>query len=282
MRIFLATDGSAGLKAAKLVARTGHALAGIAAPHTPANAPLIRFAESSEAAVFPGTIVKDASFAEWLIANGVDVLLSVHTSFLMHHAVLAAAQRGAFNLHPGPLPRYAGRNPVSWALFNGESQHAASLHWMVPEIDAGPITSIKEVEIDPEDRALELMAKTSAAGLIAVRELLERLADGRPINRIDQSVNDRRYFSAKDIPLGGLPHWDFPADSIVRYFRANNFGPFPSPWPKPLLRIGGRDLEVFAVELESRLDGEPAGTVKGSRVAASDYWLSFSARERQE
>lgn len=282
MRIFLAADGAAGLKSARLISRAGHVLVGVAAPATVANQPLASFAEGNAAEVFPGTTVKDPAFAGWLSTNKTDVLLSVHTSHIVHPQVLSAAAAGAFNLHPGPLPAYAGRNPVSWAIFNGETRHAATLHWMDPEIDAGPVVAINEVEIAPGDTALDLMAKTSNAGLVAVRHLLEDLAAGREISSMPQNAEARRYFSAKNIPLDGLATWNFPADRIGRYIRANNFGPFPSPWPKPRLRIDGRDMIVVDVDLGSPTGGVPAGTVEGSRVAASDFWLRCSVREPQE
>lgn len=279
MRIFLAADGSAGLKSARAVTRAGHTLIGVAAPKTEANTPLLNAANAGDAAIFPGIEVKDPSFANWLSENGADVLLSVHTSYVIHPAVLAAVSYGSFNLHPGPLPRYAGRNPVSWALFNRETRHAASLHWIVPEIDSGPIVSLEEVTIQHDDNALTLMAKTSTAGLIAVRNLLEGLAKGEATARVDQDMAQRRYFSARDIPLGGLPSWDFPADAIVRYFRANDFGPFPSPWPKPCLNLEGRNVVVSNVKVEDATAGVPAGTVVGSRVAASDFWLKVSTQQ---
>ena len=53
--------------------------------------------------------------------------------------VLEAPRIGSFNLHPGPLPEYAGLNAPSWAIYHGEQEHRVTLHWLDAGIDTGPI-----------------------------------------------------------------------------------------------------------------------------------------------
>ena len=60
-------------------------------------------------------------------------------------AVLVAATFGVINCHPGSLPQYRGRNPVEWSLYN-DDQVAATTHFMVEALDAGPI--IKTAPLD--------------------------------------------------------------------------------------------------------------------------------------
>ena len=60
--------------------------------------------------------VKDPMFARQVRADDVDVLLNVHSLHIINKDVLRAPKLSSFNLHPGPLPRYAGLNPVCWAL----------------------------------------------------------------------------------------------------------------------------------------------------------------------
>jgi len=54
-------------------------------------------------------------------------------------AVLGVPARGAWNLHPGPLPRYAGLNAPSWAIYRGEQRHGVTVHRMDRGIDTGDI-----------------------------------------------------------------------------------------------------------------------------------------------
>ena len=67
----------------------------------------------------------------------IDILISFRCPKILTDSVLNAPRVGAFNLHTGPLPEYAGLNAPSWAIFNGENTHACTLHWMDPGIDTG-------------------------------------------------------------------------------------------------------------------------------------------------
>src|SRR5580692_7331177 len=67
--------------------------------------------------------VKDPELAESLRSAQVDLLLNVHSLYIIHQGVLAVPRLGAYNLHPAPLPRYAGLNSVSWAIYHGEKEH---------------------------------------------------------------------------------------------------------------------------------------------------------------
>ena len=282
MRIVLAADGSAGLKVARKVAGTGHVLSAVAAPATDANRPLLDIARDGGAEIFAGSIVRDPDFADWMRDHSIDALLSVHTSYIMHEDVLNAAPVGAFNLHPGPLPSYAGRNPVSWAIFNGETTHAATLHQMVPRIDAGPIVADRTVPIEPGDTALTLMARTSTAGVQLVSELLATLAAGDPVALREQPTEGRAYYSNRDVPMNGTIDWTRPAREVLAFVRASDFGPFPSPWGKPRFELDGPRL-LLAAEPGERTDAAP-GTVGRAadgttRIAAADRWVVLTKHE---
>src|SRR5207245_3870931 len=87
--------------------------------------------------VWPAGSVRSPELASRLRAADVDLLVNVHSLFLIHPSVLAAPRIGSFSLHPGPLPEYAGLNVPSWAIYQGESRHGATLHWMDEGLDTG-------------------------------------------------------------------------------------------------------------------------------------------------
>src|SRR5882724_10734267 len=80
--------------------------------------------------VWPSSSVTSPELATRLGEARVDLLVNVHSLFLIHPSVLAAPTIGSFNLHPGPLPEYAGLNVPSWAVFQGERSHGVTLHWL--------------------------------------------------------------------------------------------------------------------------------------------------------
>ena len=68
---------------------------------------------------------------------------------------------GGFNIHPGLLPEFAGRDPVSWSIFDCSSKHGVTLHKMTPIIDGGDIISYVSFAIDPDETAYSLFGKCS-------------------------------------------------------------------------------------------------------------------------
>jgi folate-dependent phosphoribosylglycinamide formyltransferase PurN len=139
MRIALAAEESAGVQTLRLVADSVHEACAVLTASNSADRArgLTVAAVTDELGIdtLPGAAVRDPSVADVLRARGVDVLLNVHSLYLVHPAVLAAPRFGSFNLHPGPLPRYAGLNTPNWALYQGETTHGVTLHWMAPGID---------------------------------------------------------------------------------------------------------------------------------------------------
>ena len=121
--------------------------------------------------LWPAHQARDRAFADTIRREQVDVLLNVHTLYVLPAEVVAAPRIGSFNLHPGPLPRYAGLNAPSWAIYHGEQTHAVTLHWMNAGIDTGPIAYDTPVTIEEDDTGLTLSAKCVRAGLPLLHDL---------------------------------------------------------------------------------------------------------------
>ena len=62
-------------------------------------------------------------------ANDIGLLLNVHSLVVLPSAVVAKARDRELQPASRPLPDYAGLNAPSWAdLYNGEAEHAATVH----------------------------------------------------------------------------------------------------------------------------------------------------------
>lgn len=64
-----------------------------------------------------------------------------------------------FNIHPSLLPKFRGLHTHSRALAAGERVHGASVHFVTPELDGGPVVLQAEVPILPGDDAAALAAR---------------------------------------------------------------------------------------------------------------------------
>jgi methionyl-tRNA formyltransferase len=227
---------------------------------------------------WPVELVKDPSFAHQVRDAKVDVIINAHSLFLIRKEVLEAPRLGCFNLHPGPLPRYAGLNSVCWAIYRGEKEHGVTLHKMVPEIDAGPIVYQAPISIESEDTGLSLSVKCVNIGVPLILQLLKEVALRQSnISLIPQDLTKREYFGREAAENGNLS-WNRPARRIVDFVRASDFFPFRSPWGVPRTRSGNSIVGIS----KARLTGMPAdaapGTVGeersgGIEVACADEWI---------
>jgi len=123
----------------------------------------------------PGT--PDDELLSRVEALAPDFLFSFYYRHMLPPAFLAAARRGAFNVHGSLLPRYRGRVPVNWAILRGERETGATLHEMVGKPDAGRIVDQMAVPILPDDMALEVFRKVTVAAEVVLHRSLPRLLD---------------------------------------------------------------------------------------------------------
>jgi phosphoribosylglycinamide formyltransferase-1 len=63
------------------------------------------------------------------------------------------------NIHPALLPEFKGLDTHARALAAGAKQHGATVHFVVPEMDAGPIVVQGEVPVEPGDTEATLSAR---------------------------------------------------------------------------------------------------------------------------
>jgi methionyl-tRNA formyltransferase len=281
MKVLLVAEEAAGVQALRAVTQSGHELVGVMTSgdgRHGAGAPVRDAASQMGCAAWPAEWVKDPGFARRVRDEGVDVLLNVHSLFLIHPDVLAAPRLGAYNMHPGPLPEYAGLNPVSWALYNGETTHAVTIHRMVPRIDAGPITYQTSFAIDEQDTALTVSVRCVKAGLLLVAQLLATLgSEPAALPEIPQDLSRRRYYRSAP-PEGGRLNWARPGRAVVNFVRACDYLPFHSPWGHPRAQLDGRDVSIVkAVRTGDTCHAAP-GTIaevveRAALVAAADEWV---------
>ncbi len=283
MNVVLAAEESAGLQMLRALARSNHRLVAVLAHPKPgfAGAGVWKVAKDLGLETWPAELVKDPSLGERLRAQRVDILLNVHSLYIIHEEVLAAPLLGAYNLHPGPLPRYAGLNPVSWAIFRGEQTHGVTVHKMNPQIDTGPIVYQSTFPIEEDDTALSLSFKCVRQGVALMLRLLEVAAsEPEKIPLCQQDLTVREYFG-RGTPEHGEVSWLWPAKRVVNFVRACDYFPFSSPWGHPKSRLG---VQEFAL-VKARRTGTPAAAMPGMigksvgsevHVASGDEWVVVS------
>jgi methionyl-tRNA formyltransferase len=282
VRILMIGEESASAKALTELALTGHHI--VAVMTSPAsgaqrNSPVAAVAQQLGYEVWPARLVKDPAFSQKLKSERVDIVLNVHSKYIIDEQVLKAARIGGFNMHPGPLPEYAGLNCVSWALYRGETRYGVTIHWMAGGIDTGDVASRTNFQIEPNDTPLSLTHKCVRAGVPELIKLVETAsANPEAIPKLPQDLSQRKYFG-REIPEGGRLSWTRPAGAIVDLVRACDYAPFTSPWGLPKTMWQNREVAIAkAGRTYEKCDREP-GTVgdcsrSGVFIASADEWVS--------
>lgn len=89
------------------------------------------------------------------------------------------------NIHPSLLPRYPGLDTHARALAAGDADHGASVHVVVPELDAGPLLAQARIPVRPGDDAAALAGRLLPREHALLRATVALLALGRL--RIDRA-----------------------------------------------------------------------------------------------
>jgi methionyl-tRNA formyltransferase len=112
-------------------------------------------------------------------------------------------------------------------------------------------------------------------GVPLILELVGKAAeDPRAIPRHPQDSTRRKYFAAGP-PADGRIDWAQPAEAILRFVRACDYGPYPSPWGVPKAELGGRTVGIARATGTDSGAKEPPGSVvevdsSGAVVATGD------------
>jgi methionyl-tRNA formyltransferase len=279
LRVVLVAEEAAGVQALRMLAGSQHEVVAVVtrgAGTSEMGATVAGVASRLGYRLWPARRIHEPGFGEVIRQEAVDLLLNVHSLTLLPADLVGAPQIGSFNLHPGPLPKYAGLNAPSWAIYYGEQIHGVTLHWMDEGMDTGPIAYEMALPIDEDDTGLTLSAKCVRAGLPLLHDLLEGAATNN-VPRIAQPVGPRRYYG-HEVPHQGRVIWSESAVRIVNFVRACDFAPFASPWGLPRAYLAGREIVILKASLTGERSDALPGTI-GPRsggevvVAARDEWI---------
>ena len=83
------------------------------------------------------------------------------------------------NIHPSLLPLFPGLDPHGQALRAGAKTSGATVHFVIPETDAGPIIAQESVPVLPDDTPDILAVRVLEAEHRIYPQALRRVAEGK-------------------------------------------------------------------------------------------------------
>lgn len=98
----------------------------------------------------------DAALATALDAYRPDVIALAGFMRILTPAFVSRYQGRMFNIHPSLLPKYRGLHTHRRALEAGDTTHGASVHYVTPELDGGPVVLQGSIAVQPTDTEASL------------------------------------------------------------------------------------------------------------------------------
>ena len=134
-------------------------------------------------AVRPRDFASRAASDEYLFSQidavAPDLIVCAGYMRLLSAREVSARQGRIINIHPSLLPAFKGLHTHQQALDAGASVHGASVHYVTPELDGGPVVAQVRVAVETGDDAARLAQRVLAREHPLLLSTLQWLVSGR-------------------------------------------------------------------------------------------------------
>lgn len=186
-----------------------------------------------------------AELAQW----GADIMVVVAYGLLLPQAVLDTPRLGCINVHASLLPRWRGAAPIQRAIEAGDANTGITIMQMDAGLDTGPMLSITQCPILPDDTATDLHDRLGSLGPTALLAALDDLAQGRaaPQAQPSEGVTYAHKLTKEEAAID----WRLDAQLIQRRVRAFN------PAPMAYFHLGQERVRVLSAQHLAHPNGAP-------------------------
>ncbi len=169
---------------------------------------------------------RDPEFEAWLRGAAPDVCAVVAYGKILPRSLLEVPKWGFVNLHFSLLPKYRGAAPVQRAVMEGCDRTGVAIMVLTEGMDEGPVLSMAEVSIEPEETAGDLGERLARIGAPLLAETVESYLAGRLEPR--EQDHDAATYAPKITSDEARIDWTRRAGEIVSQVRGLN--PAPGAW----------------------------------------------------
>ncbi len=150
---------------------------------------------------YPDRAAFDLALAAEIDRHTPDLVILAGFMRVLTEAFVRHYQRRLINIHPALLPAFPGLDTHARALAGGVKLHGCTVHFVTPEVDAGPILAQAAVPVLADDTPATLAARVLAQEHRLFPRAVRWLAEGRAIWRDDGTVQVRCLTEAADQAL---------------------------------------------------------------------------------
>jgi len=130
----------------------------------------------------------DAELDTTLRAAGAELVVLAGFMRILSDGFVRGWEGRLINIHPSLLPAYRGTKVHERVIAAGESESGASVHFVVPELDAGPVIAQTKVPVRPDDTVETLSDRVLSVEHKLYPDALKLLASGKVRLEKDQTI----------------------------------------------------------------------------------------------
>jgi methionyl-tRNA formyltransferase len=151
---------------------------------------------------------------------GADLHVSMSYDQILREKILSLPPRGTLNCHAGALPFYRGRNPLTWAIINGEAEFGVTVHWVDLGIDTGDIVLQIKTPIRPTDTYATLLASAEELCASALIRAISDVYQGKDQRIVQATIDPVGMYCCRRREGDEEIDWTSDTTSIERFVRA--------------------------------------------------------------
>jgi len=129
----------------------------------------------------------DAQLRAALLALDPDMIVLAGYMRILSESCIQPFADKTVNLHPSLLPRHKGVDTHRRALAAGDTEHGATVHFVTPELDAGPPILQYRLRIEPGDTPDTLSVRVHRGEHIILPTVVRWFCSGR-LRLVDDEV----------------------------------------------------------------------------------------------
>ncbi|WP_024868195.1 phosphoribosylglycinamide formyltransferase [Pseudoxanthomonas suwonensis] len=162
---------------------------------------------SANARAFPDRATFDAALGDAVAAVRPDWIFCAGYMRILGDAFVRRFEGRLLNVHPSLLPLYKGLHTHGRALEAGDAEHGASVHFVVPELDAGAVVAQVRIPVEAGDTPETLAARLLPHEHRLVVAVMALAASGRLAEQDGQvRVDGQTLFRPLQLDSAGILH----------------------------------------------------------------------------
>ncbi len=128
---------------------------------------------------YPSRAAFDADLADAVAGTAPDWVICAGYMRILGECFVERFRGRVLNIHPSLLPLYRGLHTHARALEAGDAEHGASVHFVIPELDAGAVIAQARVPVRAGDTADRLAGRVLQVEHLLLVYVARLAAEGR-------------------------------------------------------------------------------------------------------